>query len=96
MNGLTVAAGSFAALLLAFGVIWRMAIKPIVEGVRKIVDIAEDVRDLVTPDDEGRSLPQRMAALEVAMADFLNKLGPMVEAIALLASRRTYQSKGKP
>jgi hypothetical protein len=79
----------FAAFVIACGVIWRGVVKPTLEVLHDIVRVVGDVRDLIEPDDEGRSIPQRMSALETAMADFISKLGPMVEAIGTLAARST-------
>lgn len=76
---------SFAALLVACGIVWRTAVKPTVEALHEIVDTIRGIKALIEPDEDGRTLPSRMSALEAAMDLFLNRLGPMVETIARLA-----------
>lgn len=87
MSGLTAGIISFSLLLIALGVIWQKAVKPIIDGLGEIVETIRGIKALIEPDDEGHTLPQRMSNLEAAMAAFLERLAPMVEAIALLASR---------
>lgn len=46
-----------AATITALGVIWRKAIKPVVKGIEKLVDV-------IGPDDQGRTVPDRLNVLE--------------------------------
>lgn len=46
-----------AATITALGVIWRKAVKPVVKGIEKLVDV-------IGPDDQGRTVPDRLNVLE--------------------------------
>lgn len=92
MNAMVAGVLTLAAFLLACGVVWRTAIKPGLEILGELLDAIRGLKALIEPDDDGNTIPQRVSSLEKAHAEFLAKLGPMVEAISLLATRRTYRS----
>lgn len=54
-----------AAALAALGVIWRMAIRPVVKGIERLVE-------LVGPDEHGKTMAQRMRVVE----ERTRQLGP--------------------
>jgi hypothetical protein len=94
VNALGAAVLGFAAFLLACEVIRRIIVKPTFDLLRDLLEAIRDVKALIEPDETGKTLPQRVTTLESAFADFLSKLGPMIETIAQFAGPPRRHTKG--